>query len=76
MQPCHPWPEMNVADLKPGIIIRGPVLPEPIEILHFLWEWWYQRAVVAAKAAIGNALAILKICWVVFSWSKTLGARI
>src|SRR3990170_5247518 len=24
---------MNVSELKPGIIIRGPVLPEPIEVL-------------------------------------------
>src|SRR5260370_3246256 len=24
---------MNANDLKPGIIIRGPVLPEPIEVL-------------------------------------------
>ena len=24
---------MNAAELKPGIIVRGPVLPEPIEVL-------------------------------------------
>jgi hypothetical protein len=24
---------MNVADLKPGVIVRGPMLPEPIEVL-------------------------------------------
>jgi hypothetical protein len=24
---------MNIADLKPGIIVRGPMLPEPVEIL-------------------------------------------
>ena len=24
---------MNVNELKPGIIVRGPVLPEPIEVL-------------------------------------------
>jgi hypothetical protein len=24
---------MNAIELKPGIIIRGPVLPEPIEVL-------------------------------------------
>ena len=24
---------MNASDLKPGIIVRGPVLPEPIEVL-------------------------------------------
>lgn len=23
---------MNASDLKPGIIVRGPVLPEPIEV--------------------------------------------
>ncbi len=23
---------MNAGDLKPGIIVRGPVLPEPIEV--------------------------------------------
>ena len=25
--------EMNASELKPGIIVRGPVLPEPIEVL-------------------------------------------
>src|SRR5206468_11101739 len=25
--------EMNVSDLKPGVIVRGPVLPEPTEVL-------------------------------------------
>jgi hypothetical protein len=24
---------MNASELKPGIIVRGPVLPEPIEVL-------------------------------------------
>lgn len=24
---------MNVNDLKPGVIVRGPILPEPIEVL-------------------------------------------
>lgn len=24
---------MNASDLKPGIIVRGPMLPEPIEVL-------------------------------------------
>src|ERR1700687_443995 len=24
---------MNASDLKPGIIVRGPVLPEPVEVL-------------------------------------------
>ena len=24
---------MNANELKPGIVVRGPVLPEPIEIL-------------------------------------------
>jgi hypothetical protein len=25
--------EMNASDLKPGIIVRGPVLPDPVEVL-------------------------------------------
>jgi hypothetical protein len=24
---------MNASELKPGIIVRGPVLPEPVEVL-------------------------------------------
>ena len=24
---------MNLADLKPGVIVRGPMLPEPVEVL-------------------------------------------
>ena len=24
---------MNLADLKPGLIVRGPMLPEPVEVL-------------------------------------------
>ena len=27
------WGEMNAIELKPGIIVRGPVLPEPVEVL-------------------------------------------
>jgi hypothetical protein len=29
----HGRGEMNPSELKPGIIVRGPVLPEPIEVL-------------------------------------------
>jgi hypothetical protein len=27
------WGDMNASELKPGIIVRGPVVPEPVEVL-------------------------------------------